>query len=115
MASTAISKKTGEVVQVIGPVVDVRFSEGVPAIYNALKLDSEKDGIHLTLEVAQHLGDQTVRAVAMSSTDGLRRGMEVTDTGAPISVPVGRAALGRIVNVLGEPVDEMGEIKADKR
>ena len=80
-------------------------------IYNALKIDSEKDNLHITLEVAQHLGDQTVRAVAMSSTDGLRRGVTVTDTGSPISVPVGRGVLGRILNVLGEPVDEMGEVK----
>ncbi len=108
------ASKSGEVVQVIGPVVDVKFSDGVPAIYNALRLDSDKEKIHLTLEVAQHLGDQTVRAVAMSSTDGLRRGMMVQDTGSPISVPVGKGALGRIMNVLGEPVDEMGEVKTDK-
>jgi F-type H+-transporting ATPase subunit beta len=108
--------KIGEVVQIIGPVVDVVFREGhVPDILNALKIDSEKDNLHITLEVAQHLGDQTVRAVAMSSTDGLRRGVTVTDTGAPISVPVGRGVLGRIVNVLGEPVDEMGEVKVEKR
>jgi len=113
--ATATTNKTGEVIQVIGPVVDVKFPEGVPAIYNALKLDDEKAGLHLTLEVAQHLGDQTVRAVAMSSTDGLRRGMQVIDTGAPISVPVGRGALGRIMNVLGDPVDELGEVKTEKR
>lgn len=113
--ATATTNKTGEVIQVIGPVVDVKFPEGVPAIYNALKLDDEKAGIHITLEVAQHLGDQTVRAVAMSSTDGLRRGMAVSDTGAPISVPVGRGALGRIMNVLGDPVDELGEVKTEKR
>jgi len=108
--------KIGEVVQIIGPVVDVVFRNGhVPDILNALKIDTEKDNLHITLEVAQHLGDQTVRAVAMSSTDGLRRGVTVTDTGAPISVPVGRGVLGRIVNVLGEPVDEMGEVKVEKR
>jgi F-type H+-transporting ATPase subunit beta len=106
----------GKVVQVIGPVVDVKFPPGeIPTIYNALKLDSEKDQIHLTLEVAQHLGDEVVRCLAMSSTDGLRRGMEVKDTGGPITVPVGREALGRILNVLGEPVDEMGEVKHQKR
>src|SRR5579859_1244480 len=116
MSAVNTQTKTGEVVQVIGPVVDVKFAGSeVPSIYNALKLEIPSEKIDITLEVAQHLGDQTVRAVAMSSTDGLRRGMQVTDTGAPISVPVGRAALGRIVNVLGEPVDEMGEIKADKR
>ncbi|HVZ79518.1 MAG TPA: F0F1 ATP synthase subunit beta [bacterium] len=116
MAQANVQNATGEVVQVIGPVVDVKFSEGtIPSIYNALRIDDEKAGLHITLEVAQHLGDQVVRAVAMSSTDGLRRGMKVSDTGAPISVPVGREALGRILNVLGEPVDEMGEIKAKKR
>lgn len=114
-AKTETKTKAGQVIQVIGPVVDVKFTDGeVPSIYNALKLDIEKENIHITLEVAQHLGDQTVRAVAMSSTDGLRRGMQVTDTGAPISVPVGRGALGRILNVLGEPVDEMGPVKAEK-
>ncbi len=113
--ATATTNATGELVQVIGPVVDVKFTGEIPAIYNALKLDYEKENIHVTFEVAQHLGDQIVRAVAMSSTDGLRRGMAVTDTGAPISVPVGRAALGRILNVLGEPVDDMGEVKAEKR
>ena len=115
-AKTETKAKTGEVIQVIGPVVDVKFADGgVPAIYNALKIDDEKAGLHITFEVAQHLGDQTVRAVAMSSTDGLRRGMAVSDTGAPISVPVGRGALGRILNVLGDPVDEMGEVKTEKR
>ncbi len=108
--------KIGEVVQVIGPVVDVVFRDGhVPDILNALKIVSEKDNLNITLEVAQHLGDQTVRAVAMSSTDGLRRGVSVSDTGSPISVPVGRGVLGRIVNVLGDPVDEMGEVKVEKR
>ncbi len=116
MANATVSNKTGEVVQVIGPVVDVKFSGGdVPSIYNALVLDNPKENLHITFEVAQHLGDQTVRAVAMSSTDGLRRGMEVSDSGAPISVPVGRGALGRIMNVLGDPVDEMGQIKTEKR
>ncbi len=107
--------KTGEVIQIIGPVVDVKFPEGVPPIYNAIRVDSDKDNIHVTLEVAQHLGDQTVRAVAMSSTDGMRRGMEVKDTGSPITVPVGKESLGRIINVLGEAVDEMGEVKTEKR
>jgi F-type H+/Na+-transporting ATPase subunit beta len=115
-AKTETKAKTGEVVQVIGPVVDVKFNGGeVPAIYNAIRLDEEKDNIHIVFEVAQHLGDQTVRAVAMSSTDGLRRGMTVVDTGAPISMPVGKGTLGRIMNVLGDPVDEMGEVKTEKR
>jgi F-type H+-transporting ATPase subunit beta len=113
---TAKKTAAGEVVQVIGPAVDVRFSEGdIPPIYNALKIDSDKENLHITLEVAQHLGDQVVRAVAMSSTDGLRRGIEVRDTGSPISVPVGKGALGRIMNVLGEAVDELGEVKTEKR
>jgi F-type H+-transporting ATPase subunit beta len=113
---TEAAVKTGVVTQVIGPVVDVKFDGGeVPSIYNAVKIDYDKENIHITLEVAQHLGDQTVRAVAMSSTDGLRRGMTVTDSGSPISVPVGRGVLGRVLNVLGEPVDEMGPVKFDKR
>jgi len=114
-AKTETKANTGVIVQVIGPVVDVKFEGGVPPIYNALKVVDEKAGLNITFEIAQHLGDQTVRAVAMSSTDGLRRGTTVTDTGAPISVPVGRGALGRIVNVLGDPVDEMGEVKTEKR
>ncbi len=114
-AKTETKANTGVIVQVIGPVVDVKFEGGVPPIYNALKIVDEKAGLNITFEIAQHLGDQTVRAVAMSSTDGLRRGAVVTDTGSPISVPVGRGALGRIVNVLGDPVDEMGEVKTDKR
>src|SRR6202789_1475684 len=116
MSAANTQTKTGEVVQVIGRVVDVKFSEGeVPSIYSALKLESPSEKIDITLEVAQHLGDHTVRAVAMSSTDGLRRGMTVTDTGAPISVPVGRGVLGRVLNVLGEPVDELGPVKYEKR
>ena len=94
----------GSVVQVMGPVVDVRFEEGrLPAIYNALTMkNGEKT---LTVEVSQHIGDNTARCIAMSSTDGLKRGTPVADTGAAISVPVGRSTLGRIFNVLGEPVD----------
>jgi len=116
MSAANTQTKTGEVVQVIGPVVDVKFAGGeVPSIYNALKLEIPSEKIDITLEVAQHLGDQTVRAVAMSSTDGLRRGMTVTDTGSPISVPVGRGVLGRVLNVLGEPVDELGPVKYEKR
>src|SRR5258708_3871113 len=115
-AKTETATKAGVVTQVIGPVVDVKFADGeVPSIYNAVKIDYDKENIHITLEVAQHLGDQTVRTVAMSSTDGLRRGMTVTDTGSPISVPVGRGVLGRVLNVLGEPVDEMGPVKFEKR
>ncbi|MBR3275743.1 MAG: F0F1 ATP synthase subunit beta [Eubacterium sp.] len=96
----------GSVVQVMGPVVDVRFEEGrLPAIYNALTMkNGEKT---LTVEVSQHIGDNIVRCIAMSSTDGLKRGTPVADTGAAISVPVGRSTLGRIFNVLGEPVDNL--------
>ena len=111
----------GRVIQVMGPVVDVKFENGhLPAIYNALKIqhkarnENEVD-IDLTLEVALHLGDDTVRTIAMASTDGLIRGMEVIDTGAPISVPVGEVTLGRVFNVLGEPIDMQGEIPADTR
>ncbi|GIM45700.1 ATP synthase subunit beta [Collibacillus ludicampi] len=112
---------TGRIVQVMGPIVDVRFPEGqLPAIYNALKIthkaqnEGERD-IDLTVEVAVHLGDNVVRAVAMASTDGLVRGMEVVDTGAPIAIPVGQETLGRIFNVLGEPIDEAGPVNAKVR
>jgi len=104
----------GKVVQVMGPVVDVRFSDGeLPAIYNAIKIRDEARGINLTCEVAQHLGDDIVRTVALSSTDGLVRGMDAIDTGAPIKVPVGRVTLGRLFNLLGEPIDERGPVEAD--
>jgi len=111
----------GKIVQVIGPVVDVEFEPGtLPAIYNALEVKSEqaKDifsySERLVLEVAQHLGEGRVRTIALSSTDGLVRGMEVVDTGAPITVPVGRSTLGRIINVIGEPVDKRGPVDAKK-
>src|SRR5262247_4316614 len=104
---------TGKIVQVIGPVVDVEFEPGhLPAIYNALIVQGveNKDVFaysqRLTLEVAQHLGESRVRAVAMASTDGLTRGMPVTDTGQPISIPVRKATLGRIINITGEAVDK---------
>ncbi len=104
----------GKVVQVMGPVVDVRFSDGeLPAIYNAIKIKDEARGIDLTCEAAQHLGDDIVRTVALSSTDGLVRGMDAIDTGAPIKVPVGRATLGRLFNLLGEPIDERGPVQTD--
>ncbi|MCS7336949.1 MAG: F0F1 ATP synthase subunit beta [Verrucomicrobiae bacterium] len=108
----------GKIVQVIGPVVDVEFGETVPAIYNALivEYDNPFHGrTRLTLEVQQHLGDNVVRAVAMSTTDGLKRGYEVIDTGGPISMPVGQGVLGRMLNVVGEPIDELGPIPAEKR
>ncbi|MBS4206789.1 F0F1 ATP synthase subunit beta [Bacillus sp. FJAT-50079] len=96
----------GQVLQVMGPVVDVKFSNGqLPEIYNALKVTSANGQIDLTLEVALHLGDDTVRTIAMASTDGVQRGLDVLDTGAPISVPVGDITLGRVFNVLGENID----------
>lgn len=100
----------GILTQVIGPVVDVTFKDKLPAIYNALKINV--GGKDLVLEVQQHLGNDVVRAVAMDATEGLRRGLEVVDTGAPITVPVGKAVLGRILNVLGQPVDEAGAVEA---
>ena len=103
----------GTLIQIIGPVVDVKFPGDLPKIYNAIKIELE-DGKVLVAEVQQHLGNNVVRAVAMDGTDGLQRGMNVTDTGAAITIPVGKAVLGRILNVLGEPIDEAGEINAEE-
>jgi F-type H+-transporting ATPase subunit beta len=110
----------GKIVQVIGPVVDVEFEPGkLPAIHNALEVPGQQVqdifsySERLVLEVAQHLGESRVRTIALSATDGLVRGMEVNDTGAPITIPVGRPTLGRILNVIGEPVDKAGPIRAD--
>ncbi len=104
-------KNTGKITQVISAVVDVEFENGeLPAIYNAL--ECQNNGKKLVLEVALHIGEKTVRTIAMDSTDGLTRGTEVVDTGSAISVPVGEATLGRIMNVIGEPIDEKGAIKA---
>ncbi|SMX22941.1 F0F1 ATP synthase subunit beta [Boseongicola aestuarii] len=103
----------GKVTQVIGAVVDVQFDDDLPEILNALETDN--NGNKLTLEVAQHLGENTVRAIAMDATEGLVRGQIVTDMGEPISVPVGTATLGRILNVVGEPVDEKGPVEATER
>ncbi|MCO5386145.1 F0F1 ATP synthase subunit beta [Desulfosporosinus sp.] len=104
----------GKVLQVLGAVVDVEFSpDELPEIYNALEIKVPDQNINITLEVAQHLGNNTVRTVAMSSTDGLQRGTDVIDTGAPITVPVGPSTLGRMVSVLGLPIDNGGEVKAD--
>jgi F-type H+-transporting ATPase subunit beta len=108
---------TGKIVQIIGPVVDVEFSGTLPAIYNALTVDFTPPGgsaTHLTLEVQQHLGGNWVRTVAMSTTEGLKRGQAVVDQGNPISMPVGEAVMGRVFNVTGEAVDEQGPVKADK-
>src|SRR6266498_102789 len=111
----------GKIVQVIGPVVDVEFEPGkLPAIYNALEVpgagstDIFAYSSKLVLEVAQHLGESQVRAVAMAATDGLIRGMPVVDTGQPITIPVGNETLGRILNITGEPVDKAGPVKAGK-
>jgi F-type H+-transporting ATPase subunit beta len=109
MASPA--NQTGRITQVIGAVVDVKFDGHLPAILNAI--ETTNGGNRLVLEVAQHLGESTVRAIAMDTTEGLVRGQEVTDTGAPIKVPVGDGTLGRIMNVIGQPVDEQGPIKAE--
>ncbi|MCF8011254.1 MAG: F0F1 ATP synthase subunit beta [Clostridiales bacterium] len=114
-----MAKAVGNIVQVIGVVVDIRFPPGqVPEILNAVKIESEGDenspSFDLTLEVAQHLGNNIVRTVAMDATDGLVRGMEAYDTGAPISVPVGKPALGRVLSVLGKPVDGQGAVGSDE-
>ena len=103
---------TGKITQVIGAVVDVKFDDQLPAILNAL--DTENNGRKLVLEVAQHLGENTVRAIAMDATEGLVRGEAVRDTGGPIQVPVGEATLGRILNVVGEPVDDQGPVVAQE-
>src|SRR6266568_3687643 len=107
----------GKIVQVIGPVVDVEFPGDLPGIYNALTVDYkvENQPVKLTLEVQQQLGDQCVRTVAMSSTEGLERGLEVTDTGKPISMPVGEGVMGRVFDVTGNPVDERGPVTSEKR
>ena len=119
MSEGSTERGTGKVVQVIGPTIDAEFEpEHLPEIYNALSLSWEDDDgtVHdLVCEVAQHIGRNQVRAVAMDATDGVTRGMEVVDTGHPISAPVGEASLGRILNVLGEPVDELGPVDAAER
>src|SRR5215471_8910369 len=110
-------KNVGKIVQVIGPVIDVEFEAGhLPEIYNALRVVSDGKGggtaLDVICEVEQHLGENRVRSVAMKPTDGMQRGMAATDTGGPISMPVGAGTLGRVLNVLGEPVDSRGEITA---
>src|SRR5690349_22559688 len=102
------SNKSGKITQVIGAVVDVQFEGNLPAILNAL--ETTNGGNRLVLEVAQHLGENEVRTIAMDSTEGLVRGQSVSDTGGPITVPVGPETLGRIMNVIGEPVDEAGPL-----
>jgi len=105
-----MAKAVGKITQVIGAVIDVQFEDELPAILNALETDN--NGNRLILEVAQHLGENTVRCIAMDSSEGLVRGSKVTDTGDTIRVPVGDGTLGRIMNVVGEPVDEQGPIKS---
>jgi F-type H+/Na+-transporting ATPase subunit beta len=105
-------KAEGHITQIMGAVVDVQFENELPSILNALH--TENEGKRLVLEVAQHLGENTVRAIAMDSTDGMVRGQKVSDTGAPIMVPVGPETLGRIMNVVGEPIDELGPVKTKK-
>lgn len=117
MVTTTEKQNIGNITQIIGPVVDVEFPAGkMPQIYNALVIEGQNESgtdVSVTCEVQQLLGDNQVRAVAMSGTDGLIRGMEAADTGAPITVPVGEATLGRIFNVLGEPVDQKGPVDAE--
>ncbi len=109
-----MNKNTGTVVQVMGPVLDIRFPEGsLPELLNAIQVPNREATI--VAEVAQHIGDNVVRCIAMSSTDGLQRGVEAMDTGKPISVPVGEKCLGRVFNLLGDPIDEAGEVKAQER
>jgi len=106
----------GRVVQVIGPVLDVEFGKDIPPIYQALRIRSEGEAaIDVIAEVQLHLGENRVRCVSMQPTDGMVRGTKAVDTGGPITVPVGRGTLGRVLNVVGEPVDELGPVKADKR
>src|SRR5499427_8769420 len=108
--------RKGKIVQIVGPVVDVEFPDSLPAIYNALSVEYsvQDQPVKLTLEVQQQLGDKWVRAISMSGTEGLKRGFEVVDTGAPISMPVGDAVMGRVFDVTGNPVDERGPVNAEK-
>lgn len=116
MAKKDKGNNKGTIVQVIGPVVDVRFTTGnLPPIKNAISIKDQKRKSELIVEVAQHLGNDTARCVSMASTDGLLRGMEATNTGAPITVPVGKEVLGRVFNLLGDPIDKQGDVKTKNR
>src|SRR5262245_30458685 len=115
-----MAENVGKVIQIAGPAVDVQFSErALPPIYQAVRVTSEgftvPEPIDVVLEVQQHLGEGRVRCVAMQATDGMVRGMKAIDLGGPISVPVGKGTLGRVMNVIGEPVDQLGPVKADKK
>src|ERR1700752_2755988 len=118
--SENMSQNIGHVIQIAGPAVDVQFVEGsMPPIYEALRVVSDgftvPSPINVVLEVQQHLGEGRVRCIAMSATDGMVRGMKAIDEGGPISVPVGKGTLGRVMNVIGEPVDELGPISFQKK
>ncbi|MFM7928225.1 MAG: F0F1 ATP synthase subunit beta, partial [Pirellula sp.] len=116
--SVSSATRVGKISQVIGSTFDAQFPEdNLPPIYNAVKVTSSKKGveINLTGEVQQHLGGGKVRCVALGSTDGLMRGLDCVDTGNPVSVPVGEGTLGRVFNVLGEPIDQRGDVKADTK
>src|SRR5438128_7758534 len=113
MAQSIGTNIVGTITQIIGAVVDVRFEGDLPSILNSLHVDN--NGRTLVLEVAQHLGENTVRTVAMDTTDGLVRGTQVVDSGEPITMPVGPETLGRILNVVGEPVDERGPVLTNRR
>src|SRR6188472_1465167 len=118
MATATANGTMGKITQVIGSTFDAEFDEDhLPAIYNAVKIKSDKKGVNLDLtgEVQQHLGGGRVRCVALGSTDGLIRGQDVVDTGAPVSVPVGPGTLGRVFNLLGEPIDGRGPVQAEER
>src|SRR5436309_14227722 len=118
MTTATVNGATGKITQIIGSTFDAEFEEDhLPAIYNAVKIQSDKKGvtIRLTGEVQQHLGGGRVRCVALGSTDGLIRGEDVHDTGAPVSVPVGEGTLGRVFNLLGEPIDNRGPVEAKER
>lgn len=116
--TTVANSNTGTIIQIIGPVMDISFPPGkMPSIYNSLVIDTKTDSgevLKIVCEVQQLLGDNVVRAISMSATDGLQRGVKVVDTGAALSVPVGATTLGRIFNVLGEPVDQMGSVDYTK-
>ncbi|MGH3057739.1 MAG: F0F1 ATP synthase subunit beta, partial [Gaiellaceae bacterium] len=118
MAQDTDSKNVGEIVEIRGVVIDAAFHERLPDIYNALEIDvpaaDGRPAMHLIAEVQQHLGNDRVRAVAMDSTDGIPRGADVLDVGAPISVPVGQETLGRIFNVLGEPIDQGDDVSGER-
>src|ERR671935_706605 len=122
MPCTGGSMNVGQITQVIGVVVDIAFDEGeLPSISNAVKIVKEEDGgssdgrNEIIVEVAQHLGENTVRCVSMEPTEGLVRGMRAVDLGGPISVPVGKEVLGRVINVIGEPVDKIGPVEVRER